>query len=75
MRHKLKKVRSDLGLTQEEVATRAGIDRTTYTNIERGHKNPSLKVAIRIKQALNYREDDIFFEPGVPKRHGSKEAV
>ena len=69
MRHKLKKVRLDLGLTQVEVATRAGIDRSTYTNIELGHKNPSLKVAIRIKQALGQTEDDIFLVTKVSKRH------
>lgn len=61
MRVKLKKVRNEKDLTQQEVADRAGIERSYYTNIELGSKNPSLKTALKIKQALSYYEDDLFF--------------
>jgi putative transcriptional regulator len=60
LRIKLKDIRLKNNLTHEEIAKKVGINRATYTNIELGHKNPSLDVAIRIKKALNYKDDDIF---------------
>lgn len=60
MRNKLWEIRLKQNLTQYEVAQKVGISRTTYTNIELGKKNPSLKIALRIKNALNYKEYDIF---------------
>lgn len=60
MRKKLRKVRISKQLTQKEIATLIGIQRATYTNIELGNKNPSLKVAIKIKDILKYNDDDIF---------------
>ncbi|HPT76790.1 MAG TPA: helix-turn-helix domain-containing protein [Defluviitaleaceae bacterium] len=47
-------------LTQYEVAQKVGISTTTYTNIDLGKKNPSLKIALRIKKVLNYKDDNIF---------------
>lgn len=66
MRIKLKKVRQRKGLTQNEIAKLVGIKRTTYTNIELGRKNPSFKVASRIKKILDYERDDIFLSTEVP---------
>ncbi len=60
MRPALRKRRIQLGLTHEEVANGANIDRTTYTNIELGKKNPSFAVALKIKKVLNTDSDDIF---------------
>ena len=37
-----------------------GISRPSYTNIELGRKNPSLKIALKIKKVLNYKDDNIF---------------
>ncbi|MDK2811080.1 MAG: putative transcriptional regulator [Petroclostridium sp.] len=62
MRKKLKEIRIKRNLTQKELAELAKIDRVTYTNIELGNKNPSLSVARKIKDALQYEGDDIFFE-------------
>lgn len=69
MRVKLKKIREEKNLTQQEVADRAGISRTTYTNIELGNKNPSFEVARNIKCALGERDDDIFLNKNVPNRN------
>jgi len=49
------------GMTQQEVATAAKIERVTYTNIELGNKSPSFAVAARIKKALGYHDDNIFW--------------
>lgn len=61
--------RKKLRLTQEQVANKAGIARTTYTNIELGDKNPSLAVALKIKEALRTDKDDIFLTNHVPQRN------
>lgn len=60
MRQKLKEIRKSKLLTQEELAKKVGIERSYYTNIERGNKNPSFLVALRIKEVLDYKDDEIF---------------
>ncbi|KNF08526.1 putative transcriptional regulator [Gottschalkia purinilytica] len=67
MRLNLKKAREKKKLTQSEIAKKIGIARTTYTNIERGDKNPSFLVALKIKEILNTESDDIFLSRNVPK--------
>src|SRR5207248_1630980 len=44
--------REELGLTQEELADRAGIHRTYLSDIERGFRNPSLLNIERLAAAL-----------------------
>lgn len=66
--------RKKLGLTQKEVAKRVGIARTTYTNIELGDKNPSLQVALRIKEALEIEDDGIFLVSNVPISNNNQSA-
>lgn len=62
MRGILKRERVRQKLTQKALADKAGISRVHYTQIENSsnNKNPSLEVAIKIKQALNYSNDDLF---------------
>lgn len=67
MREYLRQRRHELGYTQEDCAKAAGIKRTTYTNIELGKKDPSLKVALRLKQFLKTDDDKIFLVSGCRK--------
>lgn len=60
MREKLKKIRKEQNLTQKSLSKSVNIHRTHYSMIESGRRNPSLKVAVSIKKALNYQYDDIF---------------
>lgn len=60
MRELLRKERLNRNLTQEDIANKVGINRATYTNIELGNKNPSLEVALKIKEVLKHEKDDIF---------------
>ncbi len=62
----IRSVRHKLGLSQEEVAHRAGIHVTYLSGIERGTRNPSLKNIRRVALALNMavRELFAFDEPG-----------
>ena len=48
------------GLTQEQVAKLAGVDRTTITKIENGTAKPSVKTAQKIAQVLDF-DWTIFF--------------
>jgi transcriptional regulator with XRE-family HTH domain len=44
--------RRDLGISQEALADRIGIDRTYLSGIERGERNPSYTNLLRIASAL-----------------------
>lgn len=60
MRIKLIEIRKKRGLTQEQMANKLDIARTTYTGYENGNFSPSLEMALEIKRILNYKNDDIF---------------
>lgn len=47
-------------VNQHEVALKAGIDRSFYSQIESGSRNPSVSTAKRIAEVLNF-EWTIFF--------------
>ncbi len=48
-----RKIRKDLGLSQEEVAFRAGLKRSYLSDLERGTRNPSVRALGRIANALD----------------------
>jgi transcriptional regulator with XRE-family HTH domain len=45
--------RSALGLSQEALADKVGIDRTYVSGLERAMKNPSLRMIVMIAQSLH----------------------
>ncbi len=49
---KIKKLRREAGLTQEQLAVKARLDLTTVNEIEAGNRNPSLKTLRKIALAL-----------------------
>jgi transcriptional regulator with XRE-family HTH domain len=49
----VRKLRTQKGITQEELAFAAKIDLTYVGGIERGRRNPSLLVMARIAEALS----------------------
>lgn len=51
--NELRKVRKNLGLSQEELADRCGLHRTYIGGIERGERNPTLTILKRISDALD----------------------
>lgn len=69
MRSKLCKARLAVGLTQSELARRAGLTRASYTNIERGHKNLSMATALRIAQILNRSVEELFADEPASGQH------
>ncbi len=49
----VRRLRQERGLTQEQLAHEAQLDLTYVGGIERGRRNPSLLVLVRIAEALN----------------------
>ncbi len=45
-------VRNDAKLTQEEVALAAAVDRTFVGMIERGHRQPTIRILFRLAAAV-----------------------
>jgi len=72
MREVFRRKRVELGLTHQQVAELAGIDRTTYTKIENGDRqNPRVDTVFKITRALDIE----FFLPGGVTNHNRKGAV
>ena len=57
---KVREKRTKLGLSQEELASRADVHRTYIGMIERPHKNITLFNIQKITGALNIKLSDIF---------------
>lgn len=49
---RVRTLRTNQGLSQEDFAFKCGIDRTYISGIERGRRNPSLKSVERIARTL-----------------------
>ncbi len=58
----IKQLRTDMGLSQEELAHRAGVHRTYVGMIERAEKNITIENGYKIAKALNVPLSLIFSE-------------
>lgn len=56
----LKKIRSDAGLTQDQLAERVGVIRQAISNIECGIAKPSVETAKAIGEILEFDWADFF---------------
>ena len=57
---KLKDAREKSGLTQVQVAEKAGISEISYQRIEYGTQRPTVETAILIAEALNSTVEELF---------------
>lgn len=65
-REQLIKTRKEFGMTQTDMANVVGVHRSYYGLIENGNRNPTLRIAAKIAEALNSDieylfKDEIFF--------------
>jgi DNA-binding XRE family transcriptional regulator len=59
VRRRMYQLRIDKGLSQDNLAKAAGIDRKTVNRIENGHFSPSLDTFFRLCIALDVRPADL----------------
>ncbi|MFA5831066.1 MAG: helix-turn-helix transcriptional regulator [Candidatus Paceibacterota bacterium] len=61
MHTKISELRKKIGITQEELAEKAGVTRQTIISLEAGRYNPSLLLAHKIAVALKQKHiEDVF---------------
>jgi CheY-like chemotaxis protein len=60
----VKKQRAALGISQEELADRAGLHRTYISDVERGTRNPSLQSIAKLAKALELTMATLFGPAG-----------
>jgi transcriptional regulator with XRE-family HTH domain len=60
--NRVRTLRERIGISQETLASRAGIHRTYMGGVERGERNISLKNIIRIAEALGVPPQKLFDE-------------
>lgn len=61
MKNKIKQLRKDAGLRQEDMAKLLDVSRQTIIAIENDKYNPTLELAMKIAKLLKLHVDDIFF--------------
>lgn len=60
---RLKSVRTEKNLSQQELADLVGVSRQTINAIEQGDYNPTIRLCISICKALDKTLDDLFWDP------------
>lgn len=53
------RIRDERGYSQDKLAEKADLDRTYLSGIERGVRNPGIKVVIRVARALGVTVDQL----------------
>ena len=66
----LKRHRTERGMTQEDLAEKAGVTRQTIISIERGRYSPSIELALRLARIFGVPVEALFEldEPGRPAK-------
>ena len=57
---KLKKIRNQLGLTQQQAAALINTSKRNWQHYESGDRNPNMKTALRIAKAFNTTVENLF---------------
>jgi putative transcriptional regulator len=59
--NRIKELRSEIGLTQADLAARVGVTRKTINTVENGVFTPSALLALKIAQAFDKPVEAVFF--------------
>ncbi|MDW0118377.1 helix-turn-helix transcriptional regulator [Sporosarcina thermotolerans] len=60
MKNQIKDMRTEMGLTQDDLAEKLEVSRQTIISLEKGRYNPSLILAFKIAKLFNCTIEDIF---------------
>ena len=60
LQNRLKACRAELGLNQQELASRAGVSRQTINAIENDKYDPTLQLAFDLARVLQTTVDELF---------------
>lgn len=61
MRNRVRELRTERGMTQEEIAERVAVSRQTIISIELGRYNPSILLAYKLARAFDRSIEEVFF--------------
>ena len=61
LQNNLKKIRTELKISQEELAKMVGTTRQTIISIEKGTFSPTAKLALLLCVALNKKFEELFY--------------
>ena len=75
LRNGLRSTRLRLGLSQQDLATMAGVSRQTISSVESGQTALSVTVALRLAQSLGCRVEDLFWLDPDPVRLEARPAA
>ncbi|XXM72467.1 helix-turn-helix transcriptional regulator [Lysinibacillus sphaericus] len=60
MKNKIKELRADRRMTQDQLAARLNVSRQTIISLERERYNPSINLAFKIARVFECSIEDIF---------------
>jgi len=66
MRNRLRVLRAEAGLSQQELAQRLGVSRQTINAVETDKYDPSLPLALRLSKVFGVPVDAIFLDDWSP---------
>jgi putative transcriptional regulator len=65
LENRLKELRDERNMTQEDLAVKAGVSRQTIISLEKGKYNPSIILAYKLARVFQISIEDVFiFEEG-----------
>ena len=68
----IRALRERAGISQEELAARANLDRTYVSGIERSRRNPTIRSLVRLAEALDVGPEVFFVEARVLMTEGRR---
>lgn len=60
LKNKLKEIRKEKNISQQELADMVGVSRNTISSLETGQYEPTAKLALILSVALDKKFEDIF---------------
>ena len=75
MSERIKKIRKQKGLSQTELGERIGVSQQVITNYERGIREPSIEMLLKISGALNISIENLIGEKPIKPNDETSRAL